>query len=44
MSEHVHGGMNIDRNRSTWNAFARVVKWSAVGIAIVLILLAVFLT
>lgn len=44
MSEHVHGDMKIDANRSTWDAFCRLLKWSIVGIAIVLILMAMLLT
>ena len=44
MSEHVHGGMKIEQNRSTWDGFCRVVKWSTVGIVIVLVLMAVLLT
>jgi hypothetical protein len=37
------GGMDIRQNQEMWRNFTRLMLWSVIGIAVVLILMAIFL-
>ena len=43
-SHDEHGAMDISEHAKTWAGFTAFVKWSATGIAVVMILLALFRT
>ena len=43
MSDFVHGHMDISSHKETWDGFCRLVKWSAIGIAVLLIFLIPYL-
>jgi len=38
------GSMDITQNRETWEGFLKVVKWSLIAIAVIMIGLALFRT
>jgi hypothetical protein len=43
-SHDEHGSMDISEHVKTWAGFTTFVKWSATGIAVVMVLLALFRT
>ena len=43
MSEETRGGMDIRMQRGMWHNFTRLVKWSIIGVTLLLILMAIFL-
>ena len=44
MAEETRGGHDIQMQRDMWVSFCRLVKWSIMVIAVLLILMALFLT
>jgi hypothetical protein len=43
MVEETHGGRDIRMQQEMWASFCKLVKWSVIGLAILLILMALFL-
>lgn len=43
MSDEARGNMDIRMQQDMWTAFCGIVKWSLIGIVILLALMAVFL-
>ena len=44
MVEETHSGHDIAMQREMWSSFCKIVRWAVVGVAVVLILMAVTLT
>jgi hypothetical protein len=43
MADETRGGMDIRMHQETWRDFSQLVKWTLIGVVVLLVLMAIFL-